>query len=327
MSTTETSQRSLCVAPMMAWTDRHCRYLLRLCSPNARLFTEMITTGALLHGPRQRLLALDPVEHPVVIQLGGSNPGELADAARLAEAAGFDEINLNVGCPSPRVKEGRFGACLMREPQLVARCVDTMRTSTRLPVTVKCRLGVDEADSDELLEAFVAELVGAGCEALYLHARKAMLDGLSPAQNREVPPLQPERVYRLKARFPLLPVILNGGVADARAAIAHMSHVDGVMIGRGAYHDPMFLAALDHELFASPLVDVWNVLDQYLVYIEAELARGVRLHDMTRHMLGMLKGLPGARRYRRTLSNAQRLRDNDIGLVIEAVASVAARAA
>lgn len=317
--------RKLCVAPMMAWTDHHCRYLLRLCSPNARLFTEMITTSALLRGPRERLLRFNTTEHPLVIQLGGSDPGELAQAVWIAEQAGFDEVNLNVGCPSPRVKEGRFGACLMREPRVVAECINAMKANTSLPVTVKCRLGVDDADSDELLEIFVEVLINAGCEALYLHARKAMLEGLSPAQNREVPPLQPDRVYRLKARFPQLPVVLNGGVTDSETAHKHLDHVDGVMIGRSAYHDPMFLSELDHALFASPATDPWNVLDQYLVYMESQLIRGARLQDMTRPMLGVLKGVPGARRYRRLLSDSKRLRNNDISLVHEAISSVSAR--
>ncbi len=311
----------------MAWTDRHCRYLLRLCSPHALLFTEMITTGALLHGPRERLLSFDPAEHPLVVQLGGSDPGELAEASRFAEAVGFDEVNLNVGCPSARVQEGRFGACLMREPGLVARCVKAMSSSTRLPVTVKCRLGVDEADSDELLERFVDRLIAGGCKALYLHARKAILDGLSPAQNREIPPLQPDRVYRLKSRFPQLPVVINGGVTSSAAAHAHLELVDGVMIGRSAYHDPMLLSQLDRELFSSAPLDPWNVLDRYLVYMETQLAQGARLHDMTRHMLGLLKGVPGARRYRRLLSDSVRLRDNDINVVHEAIASISTQAA
>jgi tRNA-dihydrouridine synthase A len=287
----------------------------------------MITTGALLHGPAERLLSFDRTEHPLVIQLGGSDPDDLAEAARLAERAGFDEINLNVGCPSPRVKQGRFGACLMREPSLVAQCVGAMKTSTRLPVTVKCRLGVDDADSDELLEVFVKILVDAGCEAIYLHARKALLEGLSPAQNRTVPPLQPERVYHLKDRFPLTPVVLNGGVSDVATVLTHLDRVDGVMVGRSAYQDPMFLAELDHALFASRKIDPWNVLDQYVVYMERQLKRGARLHDMTRHMLGVFKGMPGARQYRRLLSDSNRLSANDTSLVHEAIASVAARAA
>ena len=318
-------QRKLCVAPMMAWTDRHCRFLLRLCSPNARLFTEMITTGALLHGRREKLLAFHAAEHPLAIQLGGSDPGELARCARLAEEAGFDEINLNVGCPSPKVKQGRFGACLMREPLLVGNCIDAMRTSTELPVSVKCRLGVDDADSDALLDDFVNHLVDAGCSALYLHARKALLDGLSPAQNREVPPLQPERVYRLKGQFPHVPVVLNGGVADVETVRRHLTHVDGVMLGRSAYRDPMFLARIDSALFANVSADEWNVLDQYLVYMDEQLTQGTRLGEMTRHMLGLFKGFSGARRYRRFLSDAQRVRNNDIRLVHDAIASVSCR--
>jgi tRNA-dihydrouridine synthase A len=320
-------QRRLCVAPMMAWTDRHCRYLLRLFSPNARLFTEMITTGALLHGPRDRLLAFDPAEHPLVIQLGGSDPAELGAATQLAESAGFDEVNLNVGCPSPRVQEGRFGACLMREPDLVAECVSAMCAATRLPVSVKCRLGVDDADSDELLAAFVGRLVASGCDAVYLHARKAVLSGLSPVQNRAVPPLQPERVYRLKATFPDLTVVLNGGVAERQTAREHLDHVDGVMVGRAAYYDPGFLADLDTSLFAGDPHAPSKTLEHYLVYISEQLDRGARLHDLTRHMLGLFKGAPGARQYRRILSDAKRLRNNDINVVHEAIAAVSARAA
>jgi tRNA-dihydrouridine synthase A len=319
--------RKLCVAPMMAWTDRHCRYLLRLFSPNATLFTEMITTGALTHGPRDRLLRFHSLEQPLVIQLGGSDPRALAKAAWLAEHAGYDEINLNVGCPSPRVKRGRFGACLMREPDLVATCVGAMKATSRLPITVKCRLGVDDHDSDELLAHFVRTLTDAGCDALYLHARRAILDGLSPAQNRDVPPLQPDRVYRLKSLFADLPVILNGGVTDVETAQVHLRHTDGVMVGRAAYNDPMFLARLDKALFASTLVDPWNVMDHYLVYMQAELDLGTRLHDMTRHLLAMFKGFPGARQYRRLLSDAARLRNNDLGVVHEAIASISAHAA
>ena len=312
---------------MMAWTDTHCRYLLRLCSPNARLFTEMITTGALLNGPRGRLLTFDATQHPLVIQLGGSDPVELARAAQLAEQAGFDEVNLNVGCPSQRVNEGSFGACLMRQPRLVAACIGAMTANTDLPVTVKCRLGVDEADSDELLHEFVEKVVAAGCCALYLHARKALLNGISPAQNLAVPPLQPDRVYRLKARFSRLPVVLNGGVDKVGSATAHLEHVDGVMIGRCAYHDPIFLAKLDSALYGGPSPDPWNVLERYVVYMQDRVSAGGRLQDMTRHMLGLLKGLPGARQYRRLLSNAARLRENDISLVHEAIAAVTARAA
>ena len=323
------SPRLLCVAPMMAWTDRHCRYLLRLASPNALLFTEMITAAAVLHGDHRKLLAFHPAEHPVALQLGGSDPRMLAEAAQLATQAGFDEINLNVGCPSPRVKRGRFGACLMLEPDLVAECVRAMRHATSLPVTVKCRLGVDHADSDPLLHSFVAGVVEAGCDALYLHARKAWLSGLTPAQNRDVPPLQPQRAYGLKQAFPELPVVFNGGVTDIEGAKAHLQHVDGVMVGRAAYHSPQFLAQLDEALTRVPHRPPSDdaLVAAYLDYVATELNRGTRLHDMTRHMLGMFKGRPGARAYRRLLSDAKRIGRGDIGIVHEALAALRPRAA
>ncbi len=319
--------RKLCVAPKMAWTDPHCRYLLRLCSPNARLFTEMVTTGALLNGPRRELLAFDPEEHPVAIQLGGCEPADLARAAAIAQTAGFDEINLNLGCPSPRVSKGRFGACLMREPELAAACIGAMRDACRLPVTAKIRLGVDDHDSDALLHDFVARLVEAGCHALYLHARKAYLSGLSPAQNRDIPPLQPERAYGLKRQFAELPIILNGGISREEEAAEHLRHVDGVMIGRAAYHDPMFLSRLDARLSGRAPVPLEAVVTGYLAYMDRQLLRGTRLHDMTRHMLGLFKGVPGARRYRRLLSDSARLKANDLNLVHEAIAATTAQAA
>jgi tRNA-dihydrouridine synthase A len=313
---------------MMAWTDRHCRYLHRLCSPNARLFTEMVTTGALLHGPTERLLHFDPAEHPVAIQLGGSDPAELASAARLAEQAGFDEINLNVGCPSPRVRRGSFGACLMREPALVADCVTAMGEACSLPVTVKCRLGVDDADSDPLLDRFIDRVAGGGCGAFYLHARKALLSGLSPAQNREVPPLQYARVYRAKARRPDLEFVINGGITGRDDALAHLgAGLDGVMIGRAAYHNPLLLAELDAAVHGTRVPSAEAVMAGYIDYVGRELAAGTRLHDMTRHVLGLFNGIPGARRYRQILSDAQRLRHNDIGLVHDALAALRPRAA
>ena len=319
--------RRLCVAPMMAWTDRHCRYLLRLASPNAVLFTEMITASALLHGNTAKLLRFDGREHPLVLQIGGSDPGQLAAAAHLGSEAGFDEINLNVGCPSPRVKRGRFGACLMLEPELVARCIDAMRRATNLPVTVKCRLGVDDADSDDLLRGFITGLVEAGCDAVYLHARKALLSGLTPAQNREVPPLQPQRVYAIKSAFPNLPVIFNGGVRHADAAREHLEQLDGVMVGRAAYQSPQFLAELDSQMFDSTTISEETVVKQYVDYMTRELATGARLHDMTRHMLGLFKGRSGARTFRRVLSTGQRTRSNDISLVHEALAALTPKAA
>jgi tRNA-dihydrouridine synthase A len=312
---------------MMAWTDRHCRYLHRLAAPQALLFTEMITATALLHGPAERLLRHDPTEHPLAIQLGGADPGALAAAARLAAAAGYDEINLNVGCPSPRVREGRFGACLMLEPTLVRDCVAAMRAAVDLPVTIKCRLGVDAADSDPLLERFIAATAAGGCEIYYVHARKALLQGLTPAQNRAVPPLQYARVYRLRERFPDLTFILNGGIDSLDAIAVHLAHLDGVMIGRAAYHDPGKLSAMHAGIFGGDGVDGWTLMHGYLSHIDRELALGTPLHDMTRHALGVFAGRPGARRYRRLLSDAGRLKANDRTLLIEALAALTARAA
>ena len=315
------------VAPMMAWTDRHCRYLHRLCAPSARLFTEMITSAALIHGPRERLLAFNPLEHPLAIQLGGSDPTELARAARLAEAAGFDEINLNVGCPSPRVQQGRFGACLMREGDLVARALEAMQESVSIPVSVKCRLGVDEADSQRSLETFIGQVADSGCRWIYVHARKALLNGISPAQNRQIPPLQYDRVYALKATFPDLLICINGGIEDADAALAHLAHVDAVMIGRKAYHSPLYMNDLEVLLHGARPLEPFGVMAAYVEYMERQLAQGARLQDMTRHCLGLFNCLPGARRYRQTLSDAARLKSNDISLVHEALGHLTARAA
>jgi len=315
------------VAPMMAWTDRHCRYLLRLCAPDVCLFTEMVTSGALLYGPRQRLLRFDPSEHPVAIQLGGSEPEDLAAAARMAAEAGFDEINLNVGCPSARVQRGRFGACLMREPQLVAELFTHMQEAVDIDVSIKCRLGVDDDDSQALLQNFVGSVADAGCQRFYIHARKAILGGLSPAQNRSVPPLQPERVYALKRHFPHLDIHLNGEIRDLATAQTHLTRVDGIMIGREAYHRPLFLSELMASLHQRPATDVWTVMAAYQEYIDRELASGTRLHDMTRHCLGMFSGLPGARRFRQLLSDSERLKANDPQLVSAALACVSRRAA
>lgn len=318
---------TISVAPMMAWTDRHCRYLHRLCSPTAVLFTEMVTSAALLHGPSERLLTYNPEEHPVVLQLGGSNPDELASAAAQGQSAGFDEINLNVGCPSPRVQRGRFGACLMREPDLVARCIDAMQQAVNVPVSVKCRLGVDDADSQPLLEAFISTVASTGCRTIYLHARKALLNGLSPAQNREVPPLQYHRVYALKQAFPDLQIHLNGGVDTTEAVVAHLEYVDGVMIGRKAYHAPLFINEIDVLRDNAVPLSAFTVMSDYIDYMDERLACGDRLHDMTRHCLGLFNGLRGARRYRQTLSDAGRLRANDLNLVLEAMTHLSQQAA
>ena len=319
--------RTLCVAPMMAWTDRHCRYLHRLAAPRALLFTEMVTAAALLNGPRERLLRFDPSEHPVALQLGGSDPVDLAAAAKLAAAEGYDEINLNVGCPSPRVKEGRFGACLMREPALVADCIAALSNGVELPVTVKCRLGVDDEDSDALLSEFVDTVAAAGCSTFYIHARKALLNGLSPAQNRSIPPLQYSRVHLLKTHFPHLEFIINGGIQGCDSVSEHLQKMDGVMIGRAAYHDPCGLATVHAGIYGNEAPGSWDLMAGYQRYMTRELAAGTRLNDMTRHILGLFAGLPGARRYRQLLSDAARLRGNDLNLVKEATNALRPQAA
>ncbi len=292
----------LCVAPMMDWTDRHCRYFHRLLSPHARLYTEMVTAAALVHGDRARLLAHHRDEHPVALQLGGAEPRELATAALCGAEAGYDEIDLNVGCPSGRVQSGRFGACLMREPELVADCVRAMREAVQVPVTVKCRIGVDDQDADRDLSAFASRVVDAGVRVLIVHARKAWLQGLSPRQNREVPPLDHARVYRLKREFPSLTVVVNGGIDGLPAVREHLQHVDGVMLGRLAYHDPFALARIDAALAGAVLPEREQVLRQMRGYVEQERAQGVRLAAITRHVLGLYHGEYGGKAFRRVLS-------------------------
>ena len=289
---------------MMEWTDRHCRFFHRLLTRHARLYTEMITSGAVLHGDRKRLLGFDPFEHPVALQLGGCDPGALAECARIAEDFGYDEVNLNVGCPSDRVQEGRFGACLMAEPGLVGECVTAMKTAVKAPVTVKCRIGIDEQDPEAALEAFAGAVEAAGVDLLIVHARKAWLKGLSPRENREVPPLDYERVYRLKAAHPKLPLVLNGGVADLAQAARHLERVDGVMMGRAAYQEPWRLLEVDPLLFgaAPAFTSPKAAAEAAIPYIEREVARGTRLAATTRHMLGLFRGVPGARAFRRHLA-------------------------
>ena len=293
------------VAPMMDWTDRHCRVFHRLMTRRARLYTEMLTTGAIIHGDRRRLLAFDASEHPLALQLGGSDPRDLATAARIGEDFGYDEINLNVGCPSDRVKDGRFGACLMAEPQLVATCIEAMKREVTIPVTVKCRIGIDDQDPETALDALAGGVIAAGADALIVHARKAWLDGLSPKENRDIPPLDYHRVYRLKASMPHVPVVINGGIAGVAEARQHLSQVDGVMLGRAAYQEPWRLLAVDPEIFGetAPLASMKDVFEAMMPYIEHELlARGTRLHAITRHFVGAFHGVPGARAFRRHLA-------------------------
>jgi tRNA-dihydrouridine synthase A len=289
---------------MMDWTDRHCRVFHRQLTRGARLYTEMLTTGAIIHGDRARLLGFDASEHPVALQLGGSDPGDLATAAKIGEAFGYDEINLNVGCPSDRVKDGRFGACLMAEPKLVAACVDAMKRAVRIPVTVKCRIGIDEQDPEVALDTLARDVVAAGSDALIVHARKAWLDGLSPKQNRDIPPLDYGRVYRLKQALPDLPVIINGGIGSLAEAKAHLAKVDGVMLGRAAYQEPWRLLTVDPDIFgeAAPHATMKHAFEAMMPYIERELARGTRLHAITRHFVGAYHGVPGARAFRRHLA-------------------------
>jgi tRNA-dihydrouridine synthase A len=297
-------EASFAVAPMMDWTDRHCRVFHRLMTRRARLYTEMLTTGAIIHGDRRRLLGFDASEHPVALQLGGSDSRDLVTAAKIGEEFGYDEINLNVGCPSDRVKEGRFGACLMAEPALVAECVDAMKHAVRIPVTVKCRIGIDDQDPEIALDALARRVVAAGADALIVHARKAWLNGLSPKENRDVPPLDHDRVYRLKASMPDVPIIINGGIASLGEAKRHLVHVDGVMLGRAAYQEPWRLLAADPELFgeAAPHATMKDVFEAMMPYIDDQLAHGTRLHSVTRHFVGAFHGVPGARAFRRHLA-------------------------
>jgi tRNA-dihydrouridine synthase A len=294
--------RRLSVAPMMAYTDRHLRYLLRLLAPHARLYTEMVTARALLRGDARRLLEFDEAEHPVALQLGGSDSCELAAAARLGAAYGYDEINLNVGCPSDRVQAGCFGAALMLERARVAECVRAMRAEVAVPVTVKTRLGVDEHDSYEFVRDFVAEVAAAGCTTFIVHARKAWLSGLSPKQNREIPPLDYPRVYRLKRELPHLALVINGGFTTLEDSLAQLEHVDGVMVGRAAYQDSWLLARLDERLFGGPPVREAAVLEAFERYAARELESGTQLRAVTRHLLGMRSGRAGGRRWRRGLA-------------------------
>ena len=298
--------RRLSVAPMMDWTDRHCRYFLRLIARQPLLYTEMIPTGAILRGDRARVLRFDPAEHPVALQLGGSDPSALARAAEFGEQWGYDEINLNVGCPSDRVQSARFGACLMAEPELVASSVGAMQNAVGLPVTVKTRIGIDEHDDYDFLKRFVEAIAAAGCRTVIVHARKAWLSGLSPKENREIPPLRYDLVHQVKVDFPQLEVIANGGIRTLAQARVQLAHVDGVMLGREAYQNPYGLAEWVRVLygFAEPIPERTEIIERLLPYVERELAEGTPLRSITRHILGLFNGLAGARAWRRHLSEA-----------------------
>ena len=314
----------LSVAPMMDWSDRHCRRFLRVLAPRALLYTEMIVAQAIVRGDARRLLAYDPAEHPVALQLGGSDPAMLATAARIGAEAGYDEINLNVGCPSDRVQSASFGACLMARPMLVGECVAAMHAVVDVPVTVKCRIGIDDTDSYEFLLAFVDAVAGAGCQTFIVHARKAILAGLSPRENREIPPLRYDTVWRLKTERPALTIVINGGLRTTEVATSQWQRVDGVMIGREAYHNPYFLALLDRLAWpgeAPSLPTPAEVVAAMRPYLERELAAGQRLHSMTRHMLGLYAGRPGARAWRRVLSELGNRPGADFSVVAGAMAA------
>jgi len=314
---------------MMDWTDRHCRVFHRLMSRRARLYTEMLTTGAIIHGDRRRLLGFDPSEHPVALQLGGSEPADLATTAKIGEDFGYDEINLNVGCPSDRVKDGRFGACLMAEPALVAEGVAAMKGAVKIPVTVKCRIGIDDQDPEVALDVLARGVVAAGADALVVHARKAWLNGLSPKENRDIPPLDYDRVYRLKAALPDVPIIINGGIGSITEAARHLDHVDGVMLGRAAYQEPWRLLEVDPELFgeAAPCATMKDVFEAMFPYIEDQLAQGTKLHSMARHFIGAFHGVPGARAFRRHLAENGVKPGAGVDVLRDAIARVEDRAA
>jgi tRNA-dihydrouridine synthase A len=317
-------ERKLSIAPMLDWTDRYCRYFLRLISRHTLLYTEMVTTGAILHGDRARFLDFDQSEHPLALQLGGSEPDDLARCARLGQQWGYDEINLNVGCPSDKVQSGSFGACLMLTPSVVADGVKAMRDAVDIEVTVKHRIGVDEQDSYQALCDFVGSVSEAGCETFIVHARKAWLQGLSPKENREIPPLSYETVHQLKRDFPALQFVINGGITSLDQAKEQLQAVDGVMIGREAYHNPWILAEADRLIYADdhPQPSRHEVIERLLPFVENELAKGTPLNRVTRHILGLFHGCPGARRYRRVLSEGAHLPRAGAGLIREAAAEV-----
>ncbi|MDW3094778.1 MAG: tRNA dihydrouridine(20/20a) synthase DusA [Gammaproteobacteria bacterium] len=299
------TNHKLCIAPMMEWTDRHYRYLVRLMTQHTRLYTEMVTSGALIHGDRDRFLEFNACEHPIALQLGGSEPKDMAQSAKWGESVGYDEVNINVGCPSDRVQAGRFGVCLMREPRQVATCISAMREQVDIPITVKCRIGVDDDDSYEFLCEFVDSIIAVGCETLIVHARKAWLKGLNPKQNREIPELDYQRVYMLKNDYPALNVIINGGIDSIQQVKNHLQYVDGAMIGRQAYKHPEFLLKVDSEIYnqsSTQYADMNEVILKYAEYVEDNIKNGTPLKSMTKHILNVYQGIPGAKLWRRYLS-------------------------
>jgi len=317
--------RTLSVAPMMDWTDRHCRYFHRLLAPSALLYTEMVTTGAIIHGDADRFLAYNPEEQPLALQLGGSEPGDLAACARMAEQRGFSEINLNVGCPSDRVQQGRFGACLMLEPELVRDCMSAMLDAVAIPVTIKTRLGVDDRDSYQYMADFVGRVAESGCSVFIMHARKALLAGLSPKQNRDVPPLRYDWVYRLKQESPGLQIVINGGIDSVAAVKNHLEHVDGVMLGRAAYHTPWLLAECQQQLLDNKTIKKpEDIIEAMNLYIERQAGEGVAVKHISRHLLGLFQGLPGAKAWRRYLSENAYRDDGNVDLLNQALAAMKA---
>ncbi len=318
------NEKIFAVAPMMEWTDRHCRYFHRRLTRRALLYTEMVTASAIIFGDRKRLLGFHACEHPVALQLGGARPEQLAEAARIGEGYGYDEINLNIGCPSDRVRNGQFGACLMAHPQLVAECIYAMRKAVAAPVTVKCRIGIDDQDAEEDLERFVRSVSEGGCRTFVVHARKAWLNGLSPKENRNVPPLDYGRVYRLKRKHPELTIVINGGIGSLDEAAEHLDHVDGVMVGRAAYQSPSLLVEVDRRIYgdARPAMSLREAYEDMIPYCEAEMAGGGRLSAVTRHMLGLFQNTPGARAYRRCLSEDAAKPGADTGVMRQALSFV-----
>ncbi|MFI0398148.1 MAG: tRNA dihydrouridine(20/20a) synthase DusA [Thiolinea sp.] len=316
--------RRFTVAPMLDWTDKHCRYFHRLLTKHAVLYTEMVTTGAILHGQAERYLSFNQAEHPLALQLGGSEPNEMTQCATIAADFGYNEVNINVGCPSERVQKGAFGACLMAEPQLIADCVASMQAKISIPVTVKNRIGIDDQDDYEGLHQFISTVAAAGCKTFIIHARKAWLKGLSPKENREIPPLCYELVYQIKREFPELEIIINGGITSLSACQEHMQHVDGVMVGREAYHNPWLLAEVDTVIYGDKPQsdDRYTVLEAMLVYIEQQEAAGVRVSHIGRHILGLFQGLPGARQWRRHLSENMHKPEANLNLFKEATKKV-----